>query len=210
MTLATLVKTVCRKCQLVVYKISNVFIFVLFLDSKKILKATCDSLILGHMCSKESVTESDTQQAKRLTLSRPRDFISSSAKPSDCNKACDASGNHTTVTASQQNPSSSQNHQAPVVMQTKNSSSGTHPHKAQDPHKAQTDDVTLNHTVNDLLVHDGATSEERNDSVNQNRRVLLESEELGGKDKYVLYCDVFLHESIAKLPLTVVKYDCVA
>lgn len=145
--------------------------------------------------------ESGAQQAKTLTLSRPRDFISASTKQSDCNKGCAASGNDTTCSASLENSSCSQNHQAPTVMQTKSSFSGI---ASRDPHKTQpesqrqlTTNMTRNHIVNDFLDYGCTSSEERNDAVNQNRSVLLDSKELGGKDKYVVMC-FYMDESITE------------
>lgn len=179
------------------------FAFCSFLDSEKILTAPCKTL--GHVFSKESVTESGAQQAKRLTPSRPRDFISASTKQSDCNKG----GNDETFPAPVENSSRFQSHQAPTVMQTKNSSSGrasTDPHKAQpDSQRQLTANVTLNGIVDDFLDNGSASPGERNDAVNQNRSVLLDSEELEGKDEYVLMCFCMCH-SITELLLTTVKY----
>lgn len=142
------------------------------------MKAPCETLVFGHTCSRKSVTESGAQQGNRLTLSRPRDFISASA---DRNKG------------SEENPPSSHRTLSPTVMQTKSSPSGTPPGGS---HTPQPDGRRRGQ---DLIDRGHASSGEKNDAVHQNQ-------ELGGKDEYVPTC-FCIHKSKTELTFSLFKQN---
>lgn len=178
----------CTKCRSVKYRISNCDCCSL-LDSKKTLKAPCETLLFGQVCSKDSVSESNAQQANRFPLSRPRDLISAFTKERDCNESCAAREKDATLPASLENSSIFHNPQALSQMQTKKSSPGS---ASGDPHRAQPDDqrqltsnMTLNGIVTEFMDDCRTHSEERNKALHQNRSIFLVNEELEGKEGYV-------------------------